>query len=136
LNIHSGFVYPPEVGSPPLPAITPSMVGATPSPPPKSVRNSAPARARRDFTLPRTPSESRSTSTRTPSPPPVRRRHVRRTERHPQAMHFADVISRKNPIERAVGYADKINELYNLDCGLAGWLVDVRTRGRFPSFVF
>jgi hypothetical protein len=44
-------------------------------------------------------------------------------------MHFADVVVKKNALDRSVGYAQKINELYMYDCGLGDWIVETRYKG-------
>lgn len=100
--------------------------------------------AKRFSTLPRTPSlmslnrptvESKRSSG-IPSPsithvvsqpkPPVRRTRSTR----PPAMSFADVTVKRTALERSVGYAYKINELYNCDCGLGDWIAETRYRGK------
>lgn len=47
----------------------------------------------------------------------------------PQAMFYADVTSKKSALERSLGYAAKINELYIYDCGLSGYVADIQARG-------
>ncbi|KAJ8522964.1 hypothetical protein ONZ45_g534 [Pleurotus djamor] len=126
--------------------------GPTPSPPPKSIRTSWTAGLKRFSTLPRTPSPkskrsstssnlSRSrlsrTSSRSPSPSPlstpvtpeqqfttpvIHRPRVKFVSPYPPAMFCGDVTNMRTAVERCAGYAAKINELYNCDCGLAGWL--------------
>lgn len=48
---------------------------------------------------------------------------------YPSALQFGDVLGRKTALERSLGYARKINELYNHDCGLADWMAEVRNNG-------
>ncbi|KAG1753787.1 uncharacterized protein EDB91DRAFT_1099828 [Suillus paluster] len=100
---------------------------------------------KRFSSLPRTPSRmslnqlyaGSKRSSRTPSPslvgpailrapPPVQK--VRSA--WPPAMHFADVAVKKNPLDRSVGYAQKINELHMYDCGLGDWIVETRYKGK------
>lgn len=40
----------------------------------------------------------------------------------PDAMHCKDVVVQRTAVERATGYAHKINELAGCDCGLADWV--------------
>ena len=47
----------------------------------------------------------------------------------PQAMFYADVTSKKSALERSLGYAAKINELYIYDCGLSDYVADIHARG-------
>lgn len=102
---------------------------------------------KRFSSLPRTPSpisliqpsiESKRSS-RTPSPsfvghsvakilPPVQK--VKSA--WPPGMHFADVVVKKNALDRSVGYAQKINELYMYDCGLGDWIVETRYKAANP----
>lgn len=130
--------------SPPLPPITPSMVGSTPSPPPKSSRHlpSTMIAARRDGTLPRTPSNTISimsaltdlyppSSPESPPTSPMKRLQHRRTKSlNPHAMMLGDAPNKKTALERCAAYANKINELYLYDCGLDEWISDVKLRGR------
>jgi hypothetical protein len=114
-----------------------------PSPPPKSLRHITPkSTLKRDATLPKIPSHAPSVrttfsdlhSTYTSSPPhspKLRLEHRRIISPNPQAMYFADVLSKKSCLERSVGYAQKINELYLYDTGLGDWLSDVKSRGRY-----
>lgn len=126
--------------------------GSPPSPPPKSVRHSLTNNLKRFSALPRTPSRRSATSvdhshfSPSPSPPPSSmstprpqpRRH-RIKDKSPSAMYFSDVLTHKSAMERCVGYARKINELYNYDCGLADWMTEVRSGGMFRvlhAFIF
>ncbi|KAJ6627550.1 hypothetical protein B0H10DRAFT_2210457 [Mycena sp. CBHHK59/15] len=115
-------------------------LGATPSPPPKSLRTSLTSNLKRFSSLPRTPSPSskslaRSSSMRshgrTPSPcvpqPMPRRRKI--IAQNPAALYCSEVASRKNALERCALYAQKINELYVHDSGLGEWVLEVRFRG-------
>ncbi|KAG2152903.1 hypothetical protein DEU56DRAFT_879707 [Suillus clintonianus] len=103
---------------------------------------------KRFSSLPRTPSPmslnqpsgGSKSSSRTPSPSLVVHRPVRRVlppvqkikSTWPPAMHFADVIVKKNALDRSVGYAQKINELYMYDCGLGDWIVETRYKAANP----
>ncbi|VDC06282.1 unnamed protein product [Peniophora sp. CBMAI 1063] len=83
---------------------------------------------KRNSTLPRPPSVS---TARTPSPPPTPwTRPVRRKKisAWPDAMYCRDVMSQRTCLERAKGYAAKINELDQYDCGLSDWLTSVHAR--------
>ena len=95
---------------------------------------------KRYSSLPRTPSTSSprsprmslltqsSSSPESPSLPRIR-------ARSPDAMQFKDVLAKKTSLERAIGYANKINELYLYDCGLGDWVVSMKERGgRCPPF--
>jgi hypothetical protein len=44
-------------------------------------------------------------------------------------MRFRDVLAKKTAAERAIGYANKINELALYDCGLGDWVTTVKERG-------
>ncbi|KZV71366.1 hypothetical protein PENSPDRAFT_751760 [Peniophora sp. CONT] len=83
---------------------------------------------KRNSTLPRPPSVS---TARTPSPPltprtpPVRRKKI---SAWPDAMWCRDVMSQRTCLERAIGYAAKINELAEYDCGLSDWITSVHAR--------
>ena len=109
----------------------------------KSLKNAL--NIKRFSSLPRTPSlmslnrpsvgNKRSSGIPSPSvahpmsqpKPPVQR--TRST--HPPAMFFADVTVRRTALERSIGYAYKINELYNCDCGLGDWITETRYKGEF-----
>ncbi|KAG2043111.1 hypothetical protein BDR03DRAFT_853024 [Suillus americanus] len=125
----------PEV-LPPLPAKN--------EPQPSDLRIRSALSIKRFSSLPRTPSPisliqpltERKGSSRTPSPsfvghsvpktlPPVQK--VKSA--WPPAMHFADVAVKKNALDRSVGYAQKINELYMYDCGLGDWIAETRYKG-------
>jgi hypothetical protein len=128
----------------------------TPSPPPKSFRNSLTTNLRRFASLPRTPSmSSRSSksvrrlsspqpSSGTPppsepspsmlsvpildsSPAPQPRPKIR--SQYPSAMHCSEVFGRKTAVERCAIYAHKINELYMYDSGLGDWIIETKIRG-------
>ncbi|KAG8218439.1 hypothetical protein J3R82DRAFT_4064 [Butyriboletus roseoflavus] len=74
-----------------------------------------------------TPSSSVVHSMSQPKPP------VRRTKStHPPAMYFADVTVKRTALERSVGYAHKINELYNCDCGLGDWIAETKYKALHP----
>lgn len=101
---------------------------------------------KRFSTLPRTPSltslnrpsvmSKRSSRARSPSVnsiPPVRPPVRRIKSASPAAMRFVDVLALKSPLERSMGYARKMNELSNYDCGLGEWIVDVKHRGIIPA---
>ena len=125
----------------------------TPSPPPKSFRNSLTTSLKRLSTLPRPPSASsrsgnRSSvgtirTSRTPSPPyqshqqaAVQPQRVAQQQRpkvvttHPPSLFCHEVHSIKTASERCSIYARKINELYNCDTGLVMWLYEARHRGQ------
>ena len=58
-----------------------------------------------------------------PSPPPEKsKRLVRKVVGWPQAMDFQDVLKMRTALDRAAGYAEKINELAAEDCGLQAWV--------------
>ncbi|KAI9508651.1 hypothetical protein F5148DRAFT_864618 [Russula earlei] len=81
---------------------------------------------KRYSSLPRTPSTHSprmGISTRSPSPQP------RIRARSPDAMRFKDVLGKRSALERAIGYANKINELSLYDCGLADWVTSLKERG-------
>lgn len=128
----------PEV-LPPLPAKN--------EPLPSDSRIRSALSIKRFSSLPRTPSPISliqppteiKRSSRTPSPsfvhhsvpktlPPVQK--VKSA--WPAAMHFADVAVKKNALDRSVGYAQKINELYMYDCGLGDWIVETRYKAANP----
>lgn len=135
----------PEV-LPPLPAKN--------EPQPSDLRVRSALSIKRFSSLPRTPSPVSLTqpsteikrSSRTPSPsfvghsvpkalPPVQK--VKSA--WPPCMHFADVVVKKNTLDRSVGYAQKINELYLYDSGLGDWIVETRYKGGSyigPSYIY
>jgi hypothetical protein len=53
----------------------------------------------------------------------------------PAAMNFNDVLEKKTPGQRAIGYAIKINELWMSDCGLGDWCVSMHERGSYYSII-
>ncbi|KAG2077673.1 hypothetical protein BDR04DRAFT_1088775 [Suillus decipiens] len=125
---------------PPLPAKN--------EPQPSDLRVRSALSIKRFSSLPRTPSpvslvqpsmESK-VSSRTPSPSfvdhPVPKALLpvqKIKSAWPPAMHFADVAVKKNTLDRSVGYAQKINELYMYDCGLGDWIVETRYKAANPS---
>jgi hypothetical protein len=48
--------------------------------------------------------------------------------RWPEAMSFQDVLVKKTPLERAIAYAIKINDLACEESGLEAWVFHVRNR--------
>jgi hypothetical protein len=48
----------------------------------------------------------------------------------PDAMFYSDVLAKKTALERSLGYAAKINELYIHDCGLGEFLLERRAVGQ------
>ncbi|KAI0291734.1 hypothetical protein BC826DRAFT_1105862 [Russula brevipes] len=85
---------------------------------------------KRYSSLPRTPSvksQRMSIVTRSPSPESPPRRRIR--TRSPDAMRFKDILNKRSALERAIGYANKINELSTYDCGLGDWVVSMKERG-------
>jgi hypothetical protein len=68
---------------------------------------------------------SRSPSPSLP-PIPVRPKII---SRWPAAMQFKDVLAHRNPLDRSIGYANKINELALYDCGLGDWVNNVKNKG-------
>ncbi|KAF9468874.1 hypothetical protein BDZ94DRAFT_1152647 [Collybia nuda] len=125
-----------------------SHTGETPSPPPKSFRNSLTNGLKRFSTLPRTPSIKSSRrssggthySSRTPSPSmmqtslPTPRQKIK--SQYPSAMFCSEIFSRKTALERCAVYAHKINELYMYDCGLEDWIIETKYRANTnrPTF--
>ncbi|KAG6866530.1 hypothetical protein C0991_003074 [Blastosporella zonata] len=122
--------------------------GDTPSPPPKSFRNSLTSNIKRlSSSLPRSPSLSSKSrrsssgtyySSRTPSPsmhiiplPPTRPKII---STYPPAMFYNDVTARKTSHERCTLYAHKINELYMYDTGLGDWTIETKLQGTFDSY--
>lgn len=120
----------------------------SPSSSPRQLGRSLTANLKRFSSLPRTPSRSArsekrlsggsaSTASTLPphaeeeiplmprSPPPIQKI----ISPWPQAMFYADVKSKKSALERSLGYAAKINELYVYDCGLSDYVADIQARG-------
>lgn len=58
------------------------------------------------------------------SPPPIHKI----VSPWPSAMFYADVVAKKTALERSLGYAEKINELYIYDCGLSDFLEETRAK--------
>lgn len=100
---------------------------------------------KRFSSLPRPPSQMSANrlstgskkSSRTPSPSQVGHRGSRVLppvekvkSANPPAMHFADVIVKKSALDRSLGYAQKINQLYTCDSGLEEWVVETRYKGK------
>ncbi|KAI9467271.1 hypothetical protein BJY52DRAFT_1182715 [Lactarius psammicola] len=101
--------------------------------PSSSPRRGVLTNLKRYSSLPRTPSTrsprsarmsifTRSSSPESPSRPRIR-------ARSPDAMQFKDVLAKKTSLERAIGYANKINELSMYDCGLGDWVSSMKERG-------
>lgn len=78
-----------------------------------------------------TPSHSVAHSISQPKLPMRRTKSI-----HPPAMYFADVTVKRTSLERSIGYAHKINELYNCDCGLGDWITETRYKGRLDRYHF
>ncbi|KAI9447769.1 hypothetical protein H4582DRAFT_2068362 [Lactarius indigo] len=101
--------------------------------PSSSPRRGVLTNLKRYSSLPRTPStrSPRSTRmsifTRSSSPESFSRPRIR--ARSPDAMQFKDVLAKKTSLERAIGYANKINELAMYDCGLGDWVASMKERG-------
>ncbi|KAG9317263.1 hypothetical protein JVU11DRAFT_1457 [Chiua virens] len=111
----------------------------------KSLKNAL--NLKRFSSLPRTPSlmsfnplsagSKRSSGTPSPSiahsgsQPRLPVRKIRST--HPPAMYFADVVVKRTALERSIGYAHKINDLYSYDCGLADWIAGTSAPPPFIS---
>ncbi|KAH9960490.1 hypothetical protein BC827DRAFT_400151 [Russula dissimulans] len=86
--------------------------------------------SKRNSSLPRTPSSKSprvSIYTRSPSPASLPKPRIR--ARSPDAMRFKDVLNKRTALERAIGYANKINELSMYDCGLGDWVTLLKERG-------
>ncbi|KAF8450754.1 hypothetical protein L210DRAFT_963438 [Boletus edulis BED1] len=110
----------------------------------KSLKNAL--NIKRFSSLPRTPSlmslnrrsigSKRSSGTPSPSiAPPASQPKLpmRKTKSsYPSAMFFADVTVKRTALERSTGYAYKINELYNCDCGLGDWIAVTRYKALHP----
>jgi hypothetical protein len=96
--------------------------------PPSSTGRGVLTNLKRYSSLPRTPRSPRmSLCTRSSSPESPSRPRIR--ARSPDAMHFKDVLAKKTSVERAIGYANKINELYMYDCGLGDWVASMKDKG-------
>ncbi|TDL29455.1 hypothetical protein BD410DRAFT_892746 [Rickenella mellea] len=108
---------------------------------PESRRTPSPQKQSLDYSLkrlaslPRTPSllskrrfSYRSASSKAPSPPPHPPVIVKIRSAWPDAMSFRDVLVKKGALERALGYARKINELGAYDCGLGDWVVGMKRK--------
>ena len=114
-----------------------SSKSSTPNPPPKSPKGlkAGLSSLKRFSSLPRPPSATSGASSngpRTPSPSslpslPIPASKIKTS--WPSAMQCGDVIGRRTTLDRCAGYAQKINELYLCDCGLADWLMDVKYKG-------
>ena len=67
-----------------------------------------------------------------PQPPATSPERTRRLKRkvvgYPQAMSFQEVLKMRTALDRAAGYAEKINELYAEDCGLDAWIATAKSR--------
>ncbi|KAG6880411.1 hypothetical protein C0992_000013 [Termitomyces sp. T32_za158] len=113
----------------------------TPSPPPKSFRNSLTTNLKRlSSSLPRTPSLSSKSrrssdtyySSRTPSPPmqslPLAPPRPKIISSSPPAMFCPEISSKKTSLERCMLYSQKINELYMYDSGLSDWTIEAKQR--------
>ena len=86
--------------------------------------------SKRNSSLPRTPSSISpriSIYSRSPSPASPPKRRIR--ARSPDAMRFKDVLNKRTALDRAIGYANKINELSMYDCGLGDWVALLKERG-------
>jgi hypothetical protein len=59
--------------------------------------------------------------------PPIPIQPAKMISPWPNALHFSDITNKKTPLERSIGYAQKINELYMYDCGLTQWIVTTST---------
>ncbi|KAG7449387.1 uncharacterized protein BT62DRAFT_917947 [Guyanagaster necrorhizus] len=101
----------------------------TPSPPPKSLRNSL-TRGLRRISLPR------SSPSRTPSPPQLSPRppQIKIKDLYPSAMYCSEFSPNLTTLERCALYTTKINELALYDCGLTDWLFEARLRNASPVF--
>lgn len=98
---------------------------------------------KRFSTLPRTPTLSSKAPTvpprsASPSPPPAISPPLAPASRPPRpkirsnlptSMWGQDVVGLPTALERAMGYADKINDLAKYDCGLADWVVATKLKG-------
>lgn len=126
-----------------------SSHGQAPSPPPKSPKNlrNSLTRGLKRMSLSRSPSfkslsaSSNSGHATSVSPPlpsshppssfrPIPARNKIRTL-YPAAMYCHEVQSQRTAQERCAIYAQKINELYICDCGLADWVLEATIRRMF-----
>lgn len=116
-----------------------------PSPPPKSFRTSFATNMKRFSSLPRTPTSPPAPDPRRlrhhpgglsverPPSPPISiplprppRSHRRKKDPYPAALFCAEVHAERNTVERCLIYIEKINELYNYDCGLSDWVAQTK----------
>ncbi|KIY73772.1 hypothetical protein CYLTODRAFT_485275 [Cylindrobasidium torrendii FP15055 ss-10] len=124
-------------------------VSETPSPPPKSLRDSL-TRGLKRMSLSRTSSLSSTSSSPPPAPynrlGPPSTAHFAPSHRpplhkiktlYPAAMYCPELhpipgsgAPKLNSIDRCKLYTQKINELYVHDCGLGDWLFEARDRSR------
>lgn len=66
-----------------------------------------------------------------PPPPPERSRRLKtKAVGWPQPMTFREVLSMKTALDRAAAYAEKINQIMALDCGLSAWVFDATMQKR------
>ncbi|KAF5393730.1 hypothetical protein D9757_000259 [Collybiopsis confluens] len=56
-------------------------------------------------------------------------KRTRKIDPNPAAMFCSEVTTKRSAGERCMLYAQKINELWAYDCGLAEWMEDLRDRG-------
>ena len=82
---------------------------------------------KRYSSLPRPPSRSPRLSIFTRSSSPKSLPRIR--AKSPDAMRFREILSKRTGVERAIGYAHKINELAMYDCGLGDWVASMKERG-------
>ena len=82
---------------------------------------------KRYSSLPRPPSRSPRLSIFTRSSSPKSPPRIR--AKSPDAMRFREILSKRTGVERAIGYAHKINELAMYDCGLGDWVASMKERG-------
>ena len=73
---------------------------------------------------------AKSTSPLPPPPPERSKRLKQKAVGWPQAMSFSDVLRMRAALDRAAGYAEKINELAATDSGLEAWIFDVKMQKR------
>jgi len=84
---------------------------------------------------------AKSTSPLPPPPPERSKRLKQKAVGWPQAMSFGDVLKMRTALDRAAGYAEKINELAATDSGLQAWIFEVKMQKRgmfriFPLYEF